>query len=603
MAGTNAALGATSSLSAAGVASGRQSRDGGVIRSCVASSSSFSSGVRCRGVAVRRPALRSSLLGSGSSGASVGFFRNEFFARHEDLFLASNIGTLYESRRGNGRGLVVRAAVFDQLTDSLEAAWTKLRKEDVLTKDNIKEPIKDIRRALLEADVSLPVVRRFVKSVSDKAIGMGVVRGVRPDQQLVKVVNDELVALMGGEMVGIEFAKTGPTVILMAGLQGVGKTTACGKLALFCKKKGKSCMMVATDVYRPAAIDQLVTLGKQVEVPVFEAGNQLRPAEIAKMGLAEAKKKGIEVIIVDTAGRLQVDRGMMDELKQIKQVVNPTEVLLVVDAMTGQEAAGLVASFNMEVGITGAILTKLDGDSRGGAALSVKEVSGKPIKFVGEGEGMSALEPFYPERMASRILGMGDVLTFVEKAQEVMVKEDADIMQKRILEAKFDFNDFLKQTQNMARMGSMSSVMKFIPGMNKVTPQQIREAEKSLKIMESMINSMTPKEREDPELLAKSPSRRRRVAMGSGRSQEQVSALVAQLFQMRARMKNLATMMQGGSIPGMEGLEDGLKGGRKAAPGTAKRKKSRGFASQLAESGVKTASKGSGGFGGFGGKK
>ncbi|KAH7441888.1 hypothetical protein KP509_03G060800 [Ceratopteris richardii] len=435
--------------------------------------------------------------------------------------------------------------------------------------------MRDIRRALLEADVSLPVVRSFVKNVTEKAIGIGVIKGVRPDQQLVKVVNDELVKLMGGEAADIDYSKSKPTVILMAGLQGVGKTTACGKLALYFKKKGKKCMMVATDIYRPAAIDQLVTLGKQVEVPVFEAGNQIKPDEIARLGLAEAKKRSVDILIVDTAGRLQVDKGMMDELKQMKKVLNPSEVLLVVDAMTGQEAAALVSAFNLEIGITGAILTKLDGDSRGGAALSVREVSGRPIKFVGQGESMEALEPFYPDRMAGRILGMGDVLSFVEKAQEVMLEEEAEELQKKIMEAKFDFNDFLKQTRALARMGPMNRVVSLLPGMGKMSQEQIREAEKSLKIVESMISSMTPKERSNPELLAQSPSRRRRVALGSGRSQEQVSQMVSQLFQMRARMKNLMSIMQGGSIPGLDNLEEAWKAARKVPPGTAKRKRVR----------------------------
>ncbi|CAM6082113.1 unnamed protein product [Calypogeia fissa] len=499
----------------------------------------------------------------------------------------------FSRKRATFQFSVQASSVFDQLSSGLEAAWTKLMKEDVLTKTNVKEPMQDIRRALLEADVSLPVVRKFVKNVSEKAVGTEVIRGVRPDQQLVKVVNDELVSLMGGAMAGIEYAKSGPTVILMVGLQGVGKTTACGKLALYLKKKGRSCMMVATDIYRPAAIDQLVTLGEQVEVPVFEAGNQTPPPEIARRGLAEAKKKGIEVVIIDTAGRLQVDKRMMDELKQVKSAVNPNEVLLVVDAMTGQEAAALVAAFNFDLGITGAILTKIDGDTRGGAALSVKEVSGKPIKFIGEGEGMKALEPFYPDRMASRILGMGDVLSFVEKAQEVMLQEEAEEMQKRIMEAKFDFNDFLKQTRSLARMGSMGGLVKLIPGMNKVSPQQIQEAEKSLKVMESMINSMTRKERADPDLLAKSPSRRRRVAAGSGRTQEQVSQLVSQLFQMRARMKNLSAMLQGGSVPGLGALEESLRE-RKAPPGTAKRKKSRSGMQQQLSTAARTPVKGFG---------
>ncbi|XP_027349288.1 signal recognition particle 54 kDa protein, chloroplastic isoform X2 [Abrus precatorius] len=390
-------------------------------------------------------------------------------------------------RRRDVRGVVVRAEMFGQLTSGLEAAWNKLKGEEVLSKENLVEPMRDIRRALLEADVSLPVVRRFVQSVSDQAVGVGLIRGVRPDQQLVKIVHDELVQLMGGEVSELVFAKSGPTVILLAGLQGVGKTTVCAKLANYLKKQGKSCMLVAGDVYRPAAIDQLAILGKQVDVPVYTAGTNVKPSEIAKQGLEEAKKKKIDVVIVDTAGRLQIDKTMMDELKEVKQALNPTEVLLVVDAMTGQEAAALVTTFNLEIGITGAILTKLDGDSRGGAALSVKEVSGKPIKLVGRGERMEDLEPFYPDRMAGRILGMGDVLSFVEKAQEVMRQEDAEELQKKIMSAKFDFNDFLKQTRAVAKMGSVSRVIGMIPGMGKVTPAQIRDAEKNLKNMEAMI--------------------------------------------------------------------------------------------------------------------
>ncbi|KAM0980632.1 hypothetical protein FF1_013933 [Malus domestica] len=468
---------------------------------------------------------------------------------------------------------IVRAEMFGQLTSGLESAWSKLKGEEVLTKENIAEPMRDIRRALLEADVSLPVVRRFVQAVSDQAVGVGVIRGVKPDQQLVKIVNDELVKLMGGEVSELTFAKSGPTVILLAGLQGVGKTTVCAKLANYLQKQGKTSMLVAGDVYRPAAIDQLVILGEQVKVPVYTAGTDTKPAEIARQGLAEAKKKNIDVVIMDTAGRLQIDKGMMDELKEVKRVLNPTEVLLVVDAMTGQEAAALVTTFNVEIGITGAILTKLDGDSRGGAALSVKEVSGKPIKLVGRGERMEDLEPFYPDRMAGRILGMGDVLSFVEKAQEVMKQEDAEDLQKKIMSAKFDFNDFLKQTRAVARMGSMTRVLGMIPGMGKVTPAQIREAEKSLKIMEAMIEVMTPEEKEKPELLAESSTRRKRVAQESGKTEQQVSQLVAQLFQMRVRMKNLMGVMEGGSIPALNNLEESLKTEQKAPPGTARRKR------------------------------
>ncbi|KAL7092241.1 hypothetical protein ACP275_12G153600 [Erythranthe tilingii] len=490
---------------------------------------------------------------------------------------------------------VVRAEMFGQLTSGLESAWNKLKGEEVLTKENILEPMKDIRRALLEADVSLPVVRRFVQSVSDQAVGTGLIRGVKPDQQLVKIVRDELVQLMGGEVSELVFAKSKPTVILLAGLQGVGKTTVSAKLALYLKKQGKSCMLIAGDVYRPAAIDQLVILGEQVGVPVYAAGNAIKPAEIAKQGLQEAKKKNVDVVIMDTAGRLQIDKTLMDELKDVKRVLNPTEVLLVVDAMTGQEAAALVTTFNVEIGITGAILTKLDGDSRGGAALSVKEVSGKPIKLVGRGERMEDLEPFYPDRMAGRVLGMGDVLSFVEKAQEVMQQEDAEDLQKKIMSAKFDFNDFLKQTRAVARMGSMSRVIGMIPGMGKVTPAQIREAEKNTKLMESMIEVMTPEEREKPELLAESQVRRKRVAQDSGKTEQQVSQLVAQLFQMRVRMKNLMGVMEGGSLPSLSNLEDALKEEQKAPPGTARRKKKSESRRQFAGSSAKPGPRGFGG--------
>ncbi|XP_077235747.1 chloroplast signal recognition particle 54 kDa subunit [Tasmannia lanceolata] len=480
--------------------------------------------------------------------------------------------------------LTVKAEMFGQLTSGLEAAWSKLKGEDVLTKENIVEPMREIRRALLEADVSLPVVRRFVQAVSEQAVGVGLIRGVRPDQQLVKIVHEELVKLMGGEVSELVSAKSGPTVILLAGLQGVGKTTVCAKLALYLKKQGKSCMLIAGDVYRPAAIDQLVILGKQVDVPVYMEGTDIKPSEIARRGVEEAKKKKADVVIVDTAGRLQIDKAMMDELKEVKKAVNPTEVLLVVDAMTGQEAAALVTAFNIEIGITGAILTKLDGDSRGGAALSVREVSGKPIKLVGRGERMEDLEPFYPDRMAGRVLGMGDVLSFVEKAQEVMRQEDAEELQKKIMSAKFDFNDFLKQTRAVARMGSMTRVLGMIPGMGKVTPAQIREAEKSLKIMEAMIEVMTPEEREKPELLAESPVRRKRIAMDSGKTEQQVSQLVAQLFQMRVRMKNLMGAMEGGSIPALSNLEEALKAEQKAPPGTARRRRRSESRRQFADS-------------------
>ncbi|KAI4997234.1 hypothetical protein ZWY2020_052576 [Hordeum vulgare] len=476
-------------------------------------------------------------------------------------------------RRRRGSGMVVRAEMFGQLTTGLESAWNKLRGVDRLTKENIAEPMRDIRRALLEADVSVPVARSFIESVTEKAVGTDVIRGVQPEQQLVKVVNDELVQLMGGEVSDLVFAKTGPTVILLAGLQGVGKTTVCAKLAFYLKKMGKSCMLVAADVYRPAAIDQLTILGKKVGVPVYSEGTEAKPSEIAKNGLKEAKSKKTDVVIVDTAGRLQVDKAMMNELKEVKKAVKPTEVLLVVDAMTGQEAAALVGAFNVEIGITGAILTKLDGDSRGGAALSIKEVSGKPIKFIGRGERVEDLEPFYPDRMAQRILGMGDVLSFVEQAQQVMNQEDAEELQKKIMSAKFNFNDFLKQTKAIARNGFAQSIIGMIPGMNKVTPAQIREAEKNVKFMESMINVMTADERERPELLAESRERRRRVAKDSGKTEQQVSQLVSQLFQMRTRMQKMMAGMQGKDTPDMETLAESIKSEEQAAVGTGKRRR------------------------------
>ncbi|GAB4856380.1 hypothetical protein Ancab_014300 [Ancistrocladus abbreviatus] len=536
-------------------------------------------------------AIKASYFCSSWTGStlSVGISSGNLFTREVWKVVNSNAASVRREMRS-----VIRAEMFGQLTSGLEAAWSKLKGQEVLTKENIAEPMRDIRRALLEADVSLPVVRRFVQSVSDQAVGVGLIRGVRPDQQLVKIVNDELVKLMGGEVSELVFAKSGPTVILLAGLQGVGKTTVCAKLAFYLKKLGKRCMLVAGDVYRPAAIDQLEILGNQVDVPVYTAGTDVKPAEIAKQGVEEARKKNIDVVIVDTAGRLQIDKGMMDELKEVKQAINPTEVLLVVDAMTGQEAAALVTTFNLEIGITGAILTKLDGDSRGGAALSVKEVSGKPIKLVGRGERMEDLEPFYPDRMAGRVLGMGDVLSFVEKAQEVMRQEDAEELQKKIMSAKFDFNDFLKQTRAVARMGSMSRVIGMIPGMGKITPAQIREAEKSLKIMEAMIEAMTPEEREKPELLAESPARRKRVAQDSGKTEQQVSQLVAQLFQMRVRMKNLMGVMEGGSIPALNNLEESLKTEQKAPPGTARRKRRSVSRRQYADSTSRPAPRGFG---------
>ncbi|EIE18517.1 signal recognition particle protein [Coccomyxa subellipsoidea C-169] len=447
--------------------------------------------------------------------------------------------------------------MFDNLSQRLEGVWDTVRKDGKLTADNIKTPMREIRRALLEADVSLPVVRQFVKSVEETALGTKVLKGVRPDQQLVKVVNDQLVELMGGQQQDLNDPKDGPQVILMAGLQGVGKTTACGKLALALQKRNKRVLMVATDVYRPAAIDQLVSLGERINVPVFEMGTDAKPAEIARRGLAKARAEDFDAIIVDTAGRLQIDANMMSELREVQATVQPSDTLLVVDAMTGQEAAGLVKAFNEAAEITGAILTKMDGDSRGGAALSVKAVSGKPIKFVGTGEKLEALEPFYPDRIASRILGMGDVLTLVEKAEASIKEEDAAEITKRMLSAKFDFNDFLKQYKMVSGMGSMGQIMKMLPGMNQITEKQLNEAEKQFKMFEALINSMTPEERTNPDLLAKTASRRRRIARGAGRIEVDVTNMIGTFGGMRAKMQSLSKMMKmGGGAPGMPQLSD-----------------------------------------------
>jgi signal recognition particle subunit SRP54 len=470
--------------------------------------------------------------------------------------------------------------MFDALSDRLEAAWKKLRGQDKISQTNIQDALREVRRALLEADVNLQVVKDFIADVENKAQGAEVISGVRPDQQFIKIVYDELVQVMGEENVPLAEAQDKTTVVLMAGLQGTGKTTATAKLALHLRKTNRSCLLVATDVYRPAAIDQLVTLGKQVDVPVFEMGSDADPVEIARQGVERARNEGINTVIVDTAGRLQIDQDMMAELFRIKSTIEPDETLLVVDAMTGQEAANLTRTFHEQIGITGAILTKMDGDSRGGAALSVRQISGAPIKFIGVGEKVEALQPFYPDRMASRILGMGDVLTLVEKAQEEIDLADAEKMQEKILSAKFDFTDFLKQLRLMKNMGSLGGMIKLIPGMNKISDEQLKKGETQLKLCESMINSMTKQERKDPDLLASSPSRRKRIASGSGYKESDVSKLVSDFQKMRSLMQQMG---QGNFPPGIFGggnplaagnrPSSGLRGYPGGAPPTTKKKK------------------------------
>ena len=459
--------------------------------------------------------------------------------------------------------------MFEELSQRLEDAVRGLRGQGAISETNVDGALKEVRRALLEADVSLSVVKDFVAEVRGKALGAEVVRGVSPDQQFIKLVHEELVAVMGGANAPLAQADASPTVVLMAGLQGAGKTTATAKLGLHLKEQGRRALLVAADVYRPAAIDQLQTLGRQIGVEVFSLGADQKPEAIAAAGVAKGREEGFDTVIVDTAGRLQIDTAMMEEMVRIRTAVAPDEVLLVVDSMIGQEAAELTRAFHEQVGLTGAVLTKLDGDSRGGAALSIRQVSGAPIKFIGTGEKVEALQPFHPERMASRILGMGDVLTLVEKAQKEVEIADVERMQRKLQEASFDFSDFVQQMRLIKRMGSLGGLMKMIPGMNKIDDGMLKQGEAQLKRIEAMIGSMTQQERENPDLLAAHPSRRRRIAKGSGHKPADVDKVLADFQKMRGFMQQ---MSRGGGLPGMPGLGGmggfpGMGGGMPGMPG------------------------------------
>ena len=454
--------------------------------------------------------------------------------------------------------------MFDELSQRFEEAVKSLRGQASITETNVEGALKQVRRALLEADVSLPVVQDFVEEVRRKAVGAQVVRGVSPDQKFIQLVHEQLVEIMGGENAPLAAGgKPGaPSVVLMAGLQGAGKTTATAKLGLHLKEQGRKALLVGADVYRPAAIEQLKTLGAQIGVEVFSLGTDAKPEDIAAAGIAKAREEGFDTVLVDTAGRLQIDTSMMEEMVRIRQAVQPDEVLLVVDSMIGQEAADLTRAFHEQVGITGAVLTKLDGDSRGGAALSIRKVSGAPIKFIGTGEKVEALQPFHPERMASRILGMGDVLTLVEKATKEVELADVARMQQKLQEASFDFSDFLQQMRMIRRMGSLGGLMKLIPGMNKIDDGMLKQGEVQLKKIEAMIGSMTEVERQQPELLASQPSRRRRIASGCGHSSAEVDKVLADFQKMRGFMQQ---MTRGGGMPGMPGMPG--MGGMPGMPG------------------------------------
>lgn len=411
-----------------------------------------------------------------------------------------------------------------------------MREKGKLTDLEIKQAMREIRIALLEADVNFQVVRDFINRVSEKASGEDILKGLNSTQQVIKIVNDELIALMGSTHSKLAVADRSPTIIMMCGLQGAGKTTMCGKLAGMLKKQNKKVMLAACDVYRPAAIKQLQVVGGKVNVPVFEEG-QINPVKIAKDALDEAKRQGADVLIIDTAGRLHIDEQLMEELQKIKAEVNPNEILLVVDSMTGQDAVNVAETFNQKLDITGVIITKLDGDTRGGAALSIKAVTGKPIKFVGSGEKMEDIEPFYPDRMASRILGMGDVLTLIEKAQEAFSEEEALKLQKKMKTNSFTLQDYLNQLESVKKMGGIGKLMSMVPGLGgKVNEDDIDES-KIIKT-KAIILSMTPEERNNPDIIK--ASRRKRIAAGSGTSIQDVNQLLKQFDMSKEMMRRVS---------------------------------------------------------------
>ena len=446
--------------------------------------------------------------------------------------------------------------IFESLSDRLQETFKKLRGHGKLTEDDVNEAMREVRMALLEADVNFKVVKNFIKTVKERAIGQDILETLTPAQVVIKIVDEELTNLMGGTQSRINISPNPPTIIMMAGLQGAGKTTSAGKLGLSLKKQGKRPLLVACDIYRPAAIKQLQVVGKQLDIPVFSMEPGTDAVTIAKSSIAYSQSHANDVIIIDTAGRLQIDEALMQELRDIKAEVKPHEILLVVDAMTGQESVNVAQTFNDSLGLDGVIMTKLDGDARGGAALSVKAVTNVPIKFIGMGEKLEPLQPFHPDRMASRILGMGDVLSLVEKAQQTFDMEEAKKMEKKLRKDEFTLDDFLSQMQQVKKLGSLENILGMIPGMGglkkQLEGQDIDLDGKEMRQIEAIIRSMTPKERADITII--NGSRRKRIAMGSGTRVQDVNKLLKQFGEMRKMMKKMKKMQKGKGFPGLGAL-------------------------------------------------
>ena len=432
---------------------------------------------------------------------------------------------------------------FENLTAKLQETFKRLRGKGKLSDKDVKDAMREVRLALLEADVNYKVVKEFINRVSERAVGSEVMESLTPGQQVVKIVNEEIISLMGNDESSLNFSKTPPTVIMLVGLQGAGKTTMAGKIGQYLKKQGKKPLLAACDIYRPAAIKQLQVVAEKLDLPSFTMGDKNSPVDIAKAAISFASRSSNDVVIVDTAGRLHIDEEMMEELIEIKESVNPAEILLVVDAMTGQDAVNVAESFNSKLDISGVILTKLDGDTRGGAALSVKYITGKPIKFAGTGEKLTDIEVFHPDRMASRILGMGDVLSLIEKAQENIDEKKALELSRKMMKQEFTFDDFLDQMQQMKKMGSLTDIMGMIPGLDSKALKDVKIDDKDMARVEAIIKSMTKNERRNPALL-KNGSRRKRIALGSGTRIQDVNRVIKQFEEGQKMMKQLSGMIK-----------------------------------------------------------